>query len=168
MLALVITISVALSAAVAFYPPAGKLISLCVSGARDFLQTAPGFIESFSLIFMTELGDKTFFIAALLAIRFGKAISFFGGTLALGVMSAISVGIGRVFLSIPQFVDQGANVGQYIGAALLFYFGAPPSSSQCTVFRDCFPCLQPDLKHIHRCTCRVDGTVVSCSDWRLL
>lgn len=131
MLAVIITLSVALTAAASFYPPLGILISQCLSGPRDLLQSAPGFIESLTLIFMSELGDKTFFIAALLAIRFGKAISFIGSVLSLGVMTVISVGIGRVFAQIPQFVDQGANFGQYLGAALLVYFGAIPLFS-CT------------------------------------
>lgn len=126
MLAVIIALSVALTAAATLYPPLGNLMSQSLSGPRDLLQAAPGFIESLTLIFMSELGDKTFFIAALLAIRFGKVIAFFGSVLSLGVMTVISVGIGRVFAQIPQFVDQGANFGQYIGAALLVYFGAVP------------------------------------------
>jgi putative Ca2+/H+ antiporter (TMEM165/GDT1 family) len=40
-----------------------------------------------SLIFLSELGDKTFFIAALLAMRCGKWISFVGSTAALAAMT---------------------------------------------------------------------------------
>ena len=40
-----------------------------------------------SLIFLSELGDKTFFIAALLAMRCGKWISFIGSTAALAAMT---------------------------------------------------------------------------------
>lgn len=123
MLAVIIAVTVALTAAATFYLPLGNLLSQCLSGPRELLQTAPAFIESLTLIFMSELGDKTFFIAALLSIRFGKAIAVFGSVLSLGVMTVVSVGIGRVFAQIPQFVDQGANFGQYMGAALLLYFG---------------------------------------------
>lgn len=35
-----------------------------------------GFPAAFSLIFLSEIGDKTFFIAALLAAKFGRWLSF--------------------------------------------------------------------------------------------
>lgn len=142
-LVVIIALSAALIAAATFYPPLGSLISQCLSRPREILQSAPGFIEAFTLIFMSELGDKTFFIAALLAIRFGKVIAFTGSVLSLGLMSVLSVGIGRIFAQIPQFVDQGANYGQYIGAALLVYFGVnpPPAPSLLlhAVFQHCVP-----------------------------
>ncbi len=56
-----------------------------------------GFLAAFSLIFLSEIGDKTFFIAALLAMKLGKWISFFGSVTSLAVMTVISVGIGAVF-----------------------------------------------------------------------
>jgi hypothetical protein len=33
-----------------------------------------GFTAAFALIFVSEIGDKTFFIAALLAMRLGRAV----------------------------------------------------------------------------------------------
>lgn len=88
------------------------------------LPSPSGFVEALTLIFMSELGDKTFFIAALLAMRVGKAIAFFGSVISLGLMTVISVGIGLLFAQVPQFMDQSSSVGQYVGAALLAYFGA--------------------------------------------
>lgn len=38
----------------------------------------PGFVQAFSLIFVSEIGDKTFFIAALLAAKFNRLVSFVG------------------------------------------------------------------------------------------
>lgn len=35
-----------------------------------------GFPAAFSLVFLSEIGDKTFFIAALLAAKFGRWLSF--------------------------------------------------------------------------------------------
>lgn len=82
-----------------------------------------GFIEGFSLIFMSELGDKTFFIAALLAMKVGKAVSFFGSTAALTVMTVISVSIGVMCAQVPAFIHSSIPVGGYLGAALLVFFG---------------------------------------------
>lgn len=55
-----------------------------------------GFLAAFSLILVSEIGDKTFFIAALLAMKLGKWISFLGSLTSLGVMTIISVSIGVV------------------------------------------------------------------------
>lgn len=89
-----------------------------------------GFIEGFSLIFMSELGDKTFFIAALLAMKVGKAVSFFGSTAALTVMTVISVSIGVMCAQVPAFIHSSIPVGEYLGAALLVFFGTHVRSQQ--------------------------------------
>lgn len=82
-----------------------------------------GFFAAFSLIFLSELGDKTFFIAALLAMRCGKWISFIGSTAALAAMTIISVGIGFAVKRVPTVVESSEVLGQWAGAALLLYFG---------------------------------------------
>jgi hypothetical protein len=56
----------------------------------------PGFLEAFSLIILSELGDKTFFVAGLYAMKTNKLISFAGSLGALGVMTFIAVAIGQV------------------------------------------------------------------------
>ena len=69
--------------------------------AQDVLVNGPlgrsGFLAAFSLIFLSEIGDKTFFIAALLAMKLGKWVSFLGSLTSLSVMTVISVVIGVVF-----------------------------------------------------------------------
>jgi putative Ca2+/H+ antiporter (TMEM165/GDT1 family) len=94
---------------------------------RHFLSSSvlakSGFFAAFSLIFASEIGDKTFFIAALLAMRCGKMISFIGSTAALAVMTVISVAIGYAVKSVPSAVKSSEVYGQWAGAALLLYFG---------------------------------------------
>lgn len=82
-----------------------------------------GFFAALSLIFASEVGDKTFFIAALLAMRFGKWVSFTGSVFALSLMTIISVTIGYAVKSVPAAVKSSEVVGQWAGAALLAYFG---------------------------------------------
>jgi putative Ca2+/H+ antiporter (TMEM165/GDT1 family) len=60
-----------------------------------------GFYQAFSLVFLSEIGDKTFFIAGLLAMKTSKLISFLGSMGALFVMTLISVLIGQVFHAVP-------------------------------------------------------------------
>lgn len=82
-----------------------------------------GFFAAFSLIFASEIGDKTFFIAALLAMRCGKWISFLGSITALSLMTVVSVAIGYAVKSVPAVVKSSEVFGQWLGAALLVYFG---------------------------------------------
>lgn len=49
-----------------------------------------GLISSFSMIVVSELGDKTFFIAAIMAMRHSRLIVFAGAITALGLMTVLS------------------------------------------------------------------------------
>lgn len=94
---------------------------------QEYVANSPlgtsGFISAFALIFLSELGDKTFFIAALLAMKVGKLLSFVGSVAALSFMTFISVGIGMIFSKVPDQFHSTAPIGQYCGIALLIYFG---------------------------------------------
>ena len=52
--------------------------------------------ESISIILVSEIGDKTFFIAAILAMRNNKLIVFIGATSALFLMTVLSGLLGWV------------------------------------------------------------------------
>jgi len=82
-----------------------------------------GFIAALCLIFLSEIGDKTFFICAILAMRLGRLVSFLGTVLALGVMTLFSVGLGVAFRAIPDPMKTTLPVGKYLSVALLFFFG---------------------------------------------
>lgn len=87
-----------------------------------------GFASAFLLIFFSELGDKTFFIAALLAARNSAAVVFLGTFGALGVMTIISVILGRTFHyvdGILPFSFGGADlpIDDIAAVCLLVYFG---------------------------------------------
>ncbi|CAI0414758.1 unnamed protein product [Linum tenue] len=68
----------------------------------DLGDISTGFASAFLLIFFSELGDKTFFIAALLAARNSAVVVFAGTFGALGIMTVISVVLGRTF----HYVDE--------------------------------------------------------------
>jgi putative Ca2+/H+ antiporter (TMEM165/GDT1 family) len=82
-----------------------------------------GFVQSFLLIFVSEIGDKTFFIAALLAAKYGKFISFLGSMSALGAMTIISTVLGQIFHQIPSSLTNGVPFDDYIAVAAFTYFG---------------------------------------------
>lgn len=48
------------------------------------------FVASISVIIVSELGDKTFFIAAIMAMRYNRLTVLAGAMLALGLMTCLS------------------------------------------------------------------------------
>lgn len=86
--------------------------------------TETGFYQAFSLVFVSEIGDKTFFIAGLLAMKTSKLISFIGSMGALIVMTIISVVIGQLFHAVPAgLLGEGMSIPfDDIAAVLAFAF----------------------------------------------
>ncbi|KAL3795013.1 hypothetical protein HJC23_006334 [Cyclotella cryptica] len=85
--------------------------------------TDSGFYQAFSLVFLSEIGDKTFFVAALLAAKLSRFISFVGSLGALAVMSIISVVIGQVFHAVPAGIANGVPLDDVAAVIAFTYFG---------------------------------------------
>lgn len=84
-----------------------------------------GFYQAFSLVFVSEIGDKTFFMAGLLAMKTSKLISFFGSMGALAVMTIFSVLIGQSFHAVPAGFGEGLLGGlplDDVAAVIAFAF----------------------------------------------
>jgi putative Ca2+/H+ antiporter (TMEM165/GDT1 family) len=77
-----------------------------------------GFIASLSMIIISEIGDKTFFIAAILAMQHSKLLVFTGAILSLALMHSLSVLLGFAAIIIPRWITF------YLGALLFAVFGA--------------------------------------------
>ncbi|KAL4390098.1 hypothetical protein AHAS_Ahas03G0111100 [Arachis hypogaea] len=82
-----------------------------------------GFTAAFTLIFVSEIGDKTFFIAALLAMQYEKGLVLLGSMGALALMTILSVVIGRIFQSVPAQFQTTLPIGEYAAVTLLLFFG---------------------------------------------
>lgn len=76
------------------------------------------FATAFGMIIFSELGDKTFLIAAIMAMRNSRTRVFLATSLALTLMTVISVLAGRI---IPALVSQ--QFTKWIAAMLLLVFG---------------------------------------------
>ncbi|XP_042059953.1 GDT1-like protein 1, chloroplastic [Salvia splendens] len=105
---------------------ASSLQSLPFLGDAGDLST--GFASAFLLIFFSELGDKTFFIAALLAARNSAAVTFIGTFGALAVMTVISVVLGRTFHYVDDILpfrlgNADLPLDDLAAVCLLVYFG---------------------------------------------
>ena len=76
-----------------------------------------GLTEAFLLVSASEIGDKSFFVTALMALRYGRALSFWATMLALTLMSVVAAGLGQVMgLLPPELIKYGS-------ATLLAGFG---------------------------------------------
>lgn len=82
-----------------------------------------GFVQAFLLIFVSEIGDKTFFIAGLLAAKYGRFVSFTGSLGALSIMTVISCVLGQIFHAVPTSLTQGIPFDDYVAIAAFTYFG---------------------------------------------
>ncbi|PXF47647.1 GDT1-like protein 2, chloroplastic [Gracilariopsis chorda] len=78
---------------------------------------------SFALVLASELGDKTFFISALLSMKHSRLLVFLGTMLALAAMTVISVVIGQLFHALPPSLNTSIPFDDYAAVALLLWFG---------------------------------------------
>lgn len=76
-----------------------------------------GFLASLSVILVSEIGDKTFFIAAIMAMRHPRLVVFLGAISALALMTALSAVFGLAATIIPRVYTF------YISTALFAIFG---------------------------------------------
>jgi len=76
-----------------------------------------GFTASLLLITISELGDKTFFIAVILAMRYPQRLVFSAVMAALAAMTVISVLLGQAVALLPK------TYTHYGAIALFLIFG---------------------------------------------
>ena len=93
---------------------------------EDLESTGGGFAQAFLLILLSELGDKTFFISLLLALKEKKSSVFLGTFGALAVMTGLSVCIGQFFHVAEGSLglsESAIPFDDILAVLLLLYFG---------------------------------------------
>lgn len=76
------------------------------------------FFASFSVIVVSEIGDKTFFIAAIMAMKHPRLTIYAGAMFALGLMTLLSALLGNI---ITQFIPKVYTF--YASSVLFAIFG---------------------------------------------
>lgn len=76
------------------------------------------FTSGVAMILVTEIGDKTFFIAAVLSMRYDRSAVFGGAIVALVVMTILSTIMGQV---LPVILPK--QYTHILGGILFLYFG---------------------------------------------
>jgi Ca2+/H+ antiporter, TMEM165/GDT1 family len=82
------------------------------------------FTAGLLLVSISELGDKTFFIAVLLAMRHSRKLVFLGVIGALAAMTVLSVLLGQTASLLPQNYIDYAEVALFIGFGFKLLYDA--------------------------------------------
>jgi putative Ca2+/H+ antiporter (TMEM165/GDT1 family) len=97
------------------------------------------FTAGLLLITVSELGDKTFFIAAILAMRHSRRLVLIGATAALAAMTIISVVAGQAVSFLPKLYIHYAEIVLFIGFGIKLLYDAnrmPASSCDTEVLEE--------------------------------
>jgi putative Ca2+/H+ antiporter (TMEM165/GDT1 family) len=85
---------------------------------KEDLGFTHGFVASLSVNFVSEIGDKTFFIAAIMAMKHPRVTVYTGAMLALAIMTFLSALLGNVITKvIPR------TYTYYVSSLLFAIFG---------------------------------------------
>ena len=68
------------------------------------------FTAALLLITISELGDKTFFIAVILSCKYNRKLVFAGVVAALATMTVLSVAVGQIFSFLPPIYIHYAEI----------------------------------------------------------
>ncbi|MCU0524479.1 MAG: TMEM165/GDT1 family protein [Elainella sp. Prado103] len=88
------------------------------------------FTAGLLLVSISELGDKTFFIAAILAMRHPRRWVFIGAITALSLMTVLSVLFGQAAALLPQIYIQWAEAILFLGFGTKLLLDARNMSDQ--------------------------------------
>jgi len=90
----------------------GVLLFLNSKEGTTKLKIGNPFVSGFVLVFFSEMGDKTQIASALFATQFNPILVFVGVILALALLSAVAIFIGKKLLSKfdPKTISRAAAV----------------------------------------------------------
>lgn len=88
------------------------------TSAESVVAAYKSFAMSFMMIVFSEIGDKTFLIAAIMAMKNPRTVVFSGAFAALVVMTVLSALLGH---AVPQLIPK--KYTSYLAAVLFVVFG---------------------------------------------
>jgi putative Ca2+/H+ antiporter (TMEM165/GDT1 family) len=104
-----------------------------VGNPEELERVLTAFIAALLLITVSELGDKTFFIAVILAMRHSRRLVFVGALAALATMTILSVLLGHAASFLPAVYIHYAEIALFIGFGLKLLYEAcqMPDQPEC-------------------------------------
>lgn len=97
--------------------PDGYSLPFLADNLNDLGPILQAFTASFSMIIISELGDKTFIISAIMSMENSRALVFLASATALILMTMLSVVMGVAVTIIPKLYTH------YASMFLFLYFG---------------------------------------------
>ncbi|WP_193196695.1 TMEM165/GDT1 family protein [Nostoc sp. MG11] len=89
------------------------------------------FTAGLLLITVSELGDKTFFIAVILAMHHSRRLVFIGVTAALAAMTILSVLLGQTAALLPKVYIYYAEIALFIAFGIKLLYQARKMPAAC-------------------------------------
>ncbi|KAG6303307.1 hypothetical protein E4U09_000399 [Claviceps aff. purpurea] len=96
-----------------------KTSSLNTEKDEGLIQPFHSWVLSFTMILVSEIGDKTFLVAALMAMKHDRMVVFSAAFGALLVMTVLSAVLGH---AVPTLIPK--RLTSFLAAGLFFVFGA--------------------------------------------
>lgn len=106
-----------------------------VGGIEVSSEESKSFFLSLAMIVVSEIGDKTFLIAAIMAMKHPRLLVFSAAISALAVMTFLSAAFGH---AVPNLIPR--TYTNYLAAILFFCFGI-------RMFYDGYHMTEEDAKH---------------------
>ena len=97
----------------------GKSLGVEGEGNEGLIQPLHSFMLSLTMIIFSEIGDKTFLVAALMAMKHDRLVVFTAAFSALITMTVLSAILGH---AVPTLIPK--RVTNFLAAALFLVFGA--------------------------------------------
>ncbi|MGL5877599.1 MAG: TMEM165/GDT1 family protein [Xenococcaceae cyanobacterium] len=110
------------------------------------------FTAGLLLITISELGDKTFFIAAIMAMRHSRRLVLIGVTTALATMTVLSVLLGQAVSFLPKIYLDYAEIGLFLifGVKLLIDAWLMSPKVSCSTIGEAEEAVTRSAKNLHR------------------
>ncbi|KAF9088697.1 hypothetical protein BGX23_007157 [Mortierella sp. AD031] len=106
-----------------------------IGGIELNSEEAQSFFLSLAMIVVSEIGDKTFLIAAIMAMKHPRLLVFSAALSALAIMSVLSAAFGH---AVPNLIPR--TYTNYLAALLFFCFGI-------RMFYDGYHMTEEDAQH---------------------
>jgi putative Ca2+/H+ antiporter (TMEM165/GDT1 family) len=97
----------------------GKASGAEDDGSEGLIQPFHSFMLSYTMIIFSEIGDKTFLVAALMAMKHDRMVVFSAALSALVAMTVLSAVLGH---AVPTLIPK--RITTFLAALLFFVFGA--------------------------------------------
>ena len=103
--------------------------------SEEFERGLTAFTAGLLLITISELGDKTFFIAVVMSMRYSRRLVLAGVVAALAAMTVLSVMLGQAIAFLPKAYIHYAEIALFVcfGVKLLVDGWKMPTTAQSSV-----------------------------------